>query len=161
MYHTSSTGPQAVQYKYRLYKAKRDGTPNKSFPSSEIYVLQALRIIHMASHKEWAFNDDLTILYFNNLIEHEVSSSVNTPVVYMYIVYLHEIPNINYRPVEIFSINYRPVEIFSINYRPVEIFRIPKTQSEINNESRDSNNSSKNCVQEHKKKALNVGRSWT
>ena len=29
---------QAVQYKYRLYEAKRDGTPNEWSPSREVYV---------------------------------------------------------------------------------------------------------------------------
>ena len=31
---------QAVQHKYRVYKKKRNGTPNKWSPSSETYVSQ-------------------------------------------------------------------------------------------------------------------------
>ena len=31
---------QAVQHKYRVYKKKRNGTPNKWPPSSETYVSQ-------------------------------------------------------------------------------------------------------------------------
>ena len=39
--YISCTGPstgQAVQYKYRLYEAKRDCTPNEFSPSSELHV---------------------------------------------------------------------------------------------------------------------------
>ena len=36
---------QAVQLKYRLYEAKRDGTPNELPPSREIYVKGIYRFI--------------------------------------------------------------------------------------------------------------------
>ena len=42
---------QAVQYTYRLHKAKRDGTPNESVPSREIQVKKVWSEKHVIKMK--------------------------------------------------------------------------------------------------------------